>query len=120
MTFLLINNKKIRSHRLSVRTRGFHPRKRGSILLGPPKKLIYNKEFMYEKFGQFIEGKWQSSSSGETYDVINPATEEILGKASKANTKDVNAALVSAERGLEVWKNTAPWERAKLSEKYLI
>ena len=32
---------------------------------------------MYEKFGQFIDGKWQQSASGETYDVINPATEEI-------------------------------------------
>ena len=32
---------------------------------------------MYEKFGQFIDGKWVKSSSGETYDVINPATEEI-------------------------------------------
>ena len=40
---------------------------------------------MYEKFGQFIDGKWQQSASGETYDVINPATEEIIGKASKAN-----------------------------------
>ena len=27
---------------------------------------------MYEKFGQFIDGKWQQSSSGETYEVINP------------------------------------------------
>ena len=44
---------------------------------------------MYEKFGQFIDGKWQQSSSGETYDVINPATEEIIGKASKANTSDI-------------------------------
>ena len=43
---------------------------------------------MYEKFGQFIDGKWQQSSSGETYEVINPATEEIIGKASKANSKD--------------------------------
>ena len=42
---------------------------------------------MYEKFGQFIDGKWQQSSSGETYEVINPATEEIIGKASKANSK---------------------------------
>ena len=32
---------------------------------------------MYEKFGQFIDGKWQQSSSGETYDVINPATEAV-------------------------------------------
>ena len=26
---------------------------------------------MYEKFGQFIDGKWQKSEKGETYDVIN-------------------------------------------------
>ena len=38
---------------------------------------------MYEKFGQFIDGKWSPSSNGETYEVINPATEEVLGKASK-------------------------------------
>ena len=41
---------------------------------------------MYEKYGQFIDGKWQKSASGETYDVINPATEEVIGKASKANS----------------------------------
>ena len=29
---------------------------------------------MYEKFGQFIDGKWSPSSNGDTYDVINPAT----------------------------------------------
>ena len=48
---------------------------------------------MYEKYGQFIDGKWQKSSGGETYDVINPATEEIIGKASKANSKDIQAFL---------------------------
>ena len=69
---------------------------------------------MYEKFGQFIDGKWQKSESGETYDVINPATEEVLGKASKASENDVNKALKSAEKGLEVWKKTPPWERAKI------
>ena len=39
---------------------------------------------MYEKFGQFIDGKWQQAEKKETYDVINPATEEVIGKASKA------------------------------------
>ena len=72
---------------------------------------------MYEKFGQFIDGKWQQSSSGETYEVINPATEEIIGKASKANSKDVQRALKSAEKGLEIWKNTSPWERSKVIRK---
>ena len=72
---------------------------------------------MYEKFGQFINGKWQKSSSGETYDVINPATEEILGKASKANDEDIELALSSAQKGFEIWKNTSPWERSKIIRK---
>ena len=72
---------------------------------------------MYNKFGQFIDGKWKESSSKETYDVINPATEEIIGKASKANIADVKKALISSEKGLEVWKNTSPWERAKVIRK---
>ena len=72
---------------------------------------------MYEKFGQFIDGKWQQSSSSETYEVINPATEEIIGKASKANSKDIQRALKSAEKGLEIWKNTSPWERSKVIRK---
>ena len=59
---------------------------------------------MYEKFGQFINGKWQKSVSGETYDVINPATEELIGKASKANLKDIDLALHSSNKGFKVWK----------------
>ena len=72
---------------------------------------------MYEKYGQFIDGKWQKSSSGETYDVINPATEEVIGKASKANSEDIQIALKSAEKGLKIWRNTSPWERSKIIRK---
>ena len=72
---------------------------------------------MYEKFGQFNDGKWQKAEKGETYEVINPATEEILGKASKASEADVNKALKSAEKGLQIWKNTPPWQRSKIIRK---
>ena len=72
---------------------------------------------MYEKFGQFIDGKWQQAEKKETYDVINPATEEESGKASKASSVEVQKALKSAEKGLEVWKNTAPWQRAYIIRK---
>ena len=67
---------------------------------------------MYEKFGQFINGNWSPSSNKETYEVINPATEEILGHASKATSVDVDKALKSAEKGLQVWKKTTPWDRS--------
>ena len=72
---------------------------------------------MYSKFGQFIEGKWQSSANKETYDVINPATEEIIGKASKAAPSDVEKALKSAEKGFEIWKKTPSWKRASVIRK---
>ena len=57
---------------------------------------------MYEKFGQFIDGKWQQSSDKKTYEVINPANEEVLGHASKAAPADVDKALKSAEKGLKL------------------
>ena len=49
---------------------------------------------MYEKFGQFIDGKWQQAEKKETYDVINPATEELIGKASKASSIEVQNCLL--------------------------
>ena len=72
---------------------------------------------MYSKFGQFIDGKWQLSSNKETYDVINPATEEVIGKASKASSVDVDKALKSAEKGFLLWKKFSPWERAAIIRK---
>ena len=72
---------------------------------------------MYSKFGQFIDGKWQPSSNKETYDVINPATEEVIGKASKASAADVDKALKSAQKGFSIWKKFSPWNRAAIIRK---
>jgi len=72
---------------------------------------------MYEKFGQFINGKWQRAEKNETYNVINPATEEIIGKASKASPVDVDKALKSAQKGFEIWKKTSPWKRSYILRK---
>ena len=66
---------------------------------------------------QFIDGKWQPSLSNETYEVLNPATEEVLGNASKASSKDIQKALVSAEKGLEIWRNIDPWKRSQILRK---
>ena len=84
-------------------------------------KLIYStnhkKKNKYSKFGQFIDGKWQNSSSSENYEVINPANEEVLGLAPKASKEDVDKALKSAQRGLEIWRNTSPWQRSYVLRK---
>ena len=69
---------------------------------------------MYNKFGQLINGKWRQSQTHETYDVINPATEELIGKASKASVQDVDDALKSAQKGFLIWKKYFPWDRSKI------
>ena len=51
---------------------------------------------MYEKFGQFIDGKWQQSSDKGTYEVINPANDVGLGYASKSTTQDFVRELISS------------------------
>ena len=70
---------------------------------------------MYSKFGQFIDGKWQLSK--DTYDVINPATEEIIGKVSKATSAEVDNALKSAQKGFNVWRKFSPWDRSAIIRK---
>ena len=57
---------------------------------------------MYEKFGQFIDGKWQQSEKKETYEVINPATEEILGHASKVSDKESDDYFSSRDYGSKI------------------
>ena len=48
-------------------------------------------------YKNFIDGKWVASSSGETFDYINPANhKEILGRFQKSNASDLSKAVKSA------------------------
>jgi succinate-semialdehyde dehydrogenase/glutarate-semialdehyde dehydrogenase len=64
-----------------------------------------------------IAGKWVSAEGGETIDIINPATEEVIGHVSHARVTDLDAALVSAEDGFRSWKKTSANQRYKLMRK---
>ena len=72
---------------------------------------------MMRRDSLYINGKWVQATGEGSIEVVNPATEEILGKASKASPEDVERALKSAEKGLQVWKKTAPWQRAYILRK---
>jgi len=70
-----------------------------------------------EEVGLFIDGEWRSSVSGKTLPVINPATDEEIGRVAHATTADLDAALAAARKGLEAWRNTPPLMRAKVLRK---
>ena len=75
---------------------------------------------MYPNTQLYINGQWQDAQAGETLAVINPATEQEIGRVAKAKTADLDLALQAAEQGFQVWKNTAPAERAKIMKKAAI
>ena len=60
-----------------------------------------------------IGGEWTTGSAG-TYDVVNPATEAVVGAAPEASAADAEAAAQAARDALPAWKRTPPERRAEL------
>ena len=65
----------------------------------------------------FINGKSVPSSSGETQDLINPATGEVFAKSPVSGASDVDAAMKSAADAFEIWRESTPRERQKAINK---
>jgi acyl-CoA reductase-like NAD-dependent aldehyde dehydrogenase len=67
-----------------------------------------------QEYKFFINGEWLESSDGETFDDINPATLELIGKIHKASDEDVKSAVDSAEEAFDSWSSTPAPQRAKI------
>ncbi|MEH6549228.1 MAG: aldehyde dehydrogenase family protein [Pseudomonadales bacterium] len=61
--------------------------------------------------GVLIAGVEQASLSGETFDVLSPVTETLLGKVGRGNAADVDVALTAARHGFNAWSALPPKER---------
>ena len=62
----------------------------------------------------YIDGKAHSNTSGETFDVINPATGKLAYKVEVADESVRAAALVSAQKGFEQWSQMTGVERSRI------
>jgi len=65
----------------------------------------------------FINGEWRDALAKENLEIINPATEEVIGKLSHARKEDLDLALVAAEKAFDSWKNVSAYERSKILRK---
>lgn len=65
----------------------------------------------------FIDGEWRDGVEGKTIDVLDPATDEIIGKVAHATRADLDAALAAVDRGFKVWSATSAFDRSKLMRK---
>src|SRR5262249_37218057 len=63
-----------------------------------------------------IDGKWVAAASGKVFDVMNPATGHVIGKAAEGDKADVDAAVKAARRAFEAgpWTTMTPSDRSKV------
>jgi acyl-CoA reductase-like NAD-dependent aldehyde dehydrogenase len=64
--------------------------------------------FIYQ---QLIGGKWQDASNGGTWDVLNPATEEVVRKVPFGTGEDCRLAIEAAAAAFPAWSRSTAYER---------
>jgi aldehyde dehydrogenase (NAD+) len=62
----------------------------------------------------YIDGKWVSSSTGDTMEVINPSTAKAITSIAMGGQADVDAAVAAAKAAFESWSQTSVEERTQL------
>jgi betaine-aldehyde dehydrogenase len=63
-------------------------------------------------FRNFVNGSFVDAKSGETTNVINPATGQVYAQAVLSREADVDLAMRAAEQGAELWRDATPAERS--------
>jgi aminobutyraldehyde dehydrogenase len=68
-------------------------------------------------YKNLVGGEWVDASSGETMDVINPATGETIADVPRCSAEDVDNAVAAARTALPAWLDSTPKERSELLHK---
>jgi aldehyde dehydrogenase (NAD+) len=63
----------------------------------------------------YIDGKWQASHSGRTFEDINPANKtEVIGVFPRSDASDIEAAVQAARRHFPAWRKVPAPRRAEI------
>lgn len=65
-----------------------------------------------------IDGQWTAAASGTTIDVIDPATQSVIGTVPDMGTDETRAAIAAAAAAYAPWKKKTHAERAALLEAW--
>lgn len=66
---------------------------------------------------QYIGGNWVDAANGNTWDVINPATEEIVTTVPFGDDIDCNNAIEVASKAFPSWSDLSTWNRGEILKK---
>ena len=62
----------------------------------------------------YINGEWVAAESGETYEIVNPANQEVVSSAPRGNDRDARKAVQAAADAFKAWAATPAKERAEV------
>ena len=63
----------------------------------------------------YIGGEWVEPDGSGTIDVVNPTTEEVIGRVPEGSAADADRAVLAARAAFDSWSRTSPYERARLA-----
>ncbi|MEA2207283.1 MAG: betaine-aldehyde dehydrogenase, partial [Blastocatellia bacterium] len=67
---------------------------------------------MADSYQMFVNGEWVNSSDGQTRDVINPATGEVIASVQEGSAEDANRAVAAAKAAFYGdWYDSTPKDR---------
>ncbi len=75
--------------------------------------------FLGKSHRLLIDGKWTDAQSGETFETLNPATEEPITSVALGAAADIDAAVAAARKAFDEgpWPRMMPAERQRILQK---
>ena len=70
------------------------------------------------QIGHYIDGENIAGTSSRSADIFNPNTGQVQAKVNLAGTKDIKAAIASAEAAQQEWLKINPQRRARIMFAY--
>jgi len=69
---------------------------------------------MTDNYKQLIDGAWSDAANGGTWDVMNPASEEVIRAVPFGGREDCRAAIDAASRAFPAWARMTPYQRGAI------
>jgi len=85
-------------------------------MLNPAAPLELKDPSLFRQ-ANFIDGKWVEADGGKTFDVVNPATGDVLGKVPAMGAAETRRAIEAANRAQPAWRALLAKERAAILRK---
>src|SRR5262245_47129711 len=96
-------SKVVRAMELLCKGRGWSMETRSET----PRMLDSVRAFLRKEHQLLINGRWVAASSGETFPVEDPATQEMIARVAKGGSEDISRAVAAARHAFD----KGPWQR---------